>query len=230
MKYLIVSGVILHQNMIWKSRMDSTSSKIGKSIDVLNRLKHCLPTSIKGLIYKSLILSRIILLWGYQRERNLKLRKKTLRITSLKKYNAHTEPIFKSLNILNVSDIFSLCQLKFYYNLLHIKVPEYFYQLPFYANHGVHNHYTRQQQNLNICDVKHTLAKRYIIYSIPNLINETSSNIIDKVYTHCVNGSDIYILTSVSRLHILIFILFCLLKLCRIKVSVCLSVYLIYMN
>ena len=52
-------GIILHQNMKWKSHIDSISSKIGKSIGVLNRLKHCLPTSIKVLIYNSLILSRI---------------------------------------------------------------------------------------------------------------------------------------------------------------------------
>ena len=189
-------GVILHQNMNWKSHIDSISSKIGKSIGVLNRLKHCLPISIKVFMYNSLILSRInygILLWGYQCERILKLQKKALRIISSKKYNAHTEPIFKSLNLLKVSDIFSLCQLKFYYNLVHRKVPEYFYQLPFYANHEVHDHYTRQQQNLHICVAKHTFAKKCIRYSLPNLINETSSNIIDKVYTHSVNGFKQYV-------------------------------------
>ena len=152
--------------------------------------------SIKVLMYNSLILSRInygILLLGYQCERILKLQKKALRIISSKKYNAHTEPIFKSLNLLKVSYIFSLCQLKFYYNLVHRKVPEYFYQLPFYANHEVHDHYTRQQQNLHICVAKHTFAKKCIRYSLPNLINETSSNIIDKVYTHSVNGFRQYV-------------------------------------
>ena len=127
-------------------------------------------------------------MWGYQCERILKLQKKVLQIISSKKYNAHTEPIIKSLNLLKVSDISSLCQLKFYYNLVHRKVHEYFYQLPFYVNHGVHDHYTRQQQNLHICVVKHTFAKKCIRYSLPNLINETSLNIIDKVYTHSVNG------------------------------------------
>ena len=52
-----------------------------------------------------------------------------IRIIPLKKYNAQTEPIFKSLNLLKVSDIFSLCQLKCYYNLVHRNVPEYFHQL-----------------------------------------------------------------------------------------------------
>ena len=32
-----------------------------------------------------------------------------------------------------------------------------------------------------------------IRYSLPNLINETSSNIIDKVYTHSVNGFRRYV-------------------------------------
>ena len=77
--------------------------------------------------------------------------------------------------------------------IFHTPQKKYFYQLHFYANHEVHNHYTRQQQNLNICVVKHTFAKKCIIYSIPNLINETSSNIIDKVYTHCVNGFKQYV-------------------------------------
>ena len=98
-----------------------------------------------------------------------------------------------SLNLLKVSDIFSLCQLKFYHNLVHREVPEYFYQLPLYANHDVHNHYTRQQQNLHICVVKHTFARKCIRYSLPNLINETSSDIIDKVYTHGVNGFKLYV-------------------------------------
>ena len=61
------------------------------------------------------------------------------------------------------------------------------------SKHEVHDHYTRQQQNLHICVAKHTFAKKCIRYSLPNLINETSSNIIDKVYTHGVNGFRQYV-------------------------------------
>ena len=90
----------------------------------LKNLQLTVSTLLQAL-YNSLILSRInygILLWGYQSERIFKLQKKALRIISLKKYNAHTEPIFKSLNLLKLSDIFSLCQLKFYHNLVHREV------------------------------------------------------------------------------------------------------------
>ena len=65
--------------------------------------------------------------------------------------------------------------------------------IPLYANHEVHNHYTRQQQNLHICVAKDTFARKCIRYSLPNLINETSSDIIDKVFTHSVNGFKLYV-------------------------------------
>ena len=37
---------------------------------------------------------------------------------SCSKYNAHTEPLFKSLNLLKVEDIFKIKILKFYYKYL----------------------------------------------------------------------------------------------------------------
>ena len=50
-----------------------------------------------------------------------------------------------------------------------------------------------QQQNLHICVAKHTFARKCIRYSLPNLINETSSDVIDKVFTHSVNGFKLYV-------------------------------------
>ncbi len=50
-----------------------------------------------------------------QCERIVKLQKKIVRITSLSKYNAHTESIFKSLKLLKIMDILKLHELKFYY-------------------------------------------------------------------------------------------------------------------
>ncbi len=54
-----------------------------------------------------------ILAWGHQCKRIVKLQKKIIRISSLSKYNAHTEPIFKSLKLLKVKNILKLHELKF---------------------------------------------------------------------------------------------------------------------
>ena len=55
--------------------------------------------------------------------------KKYIRIIGLKKYNAHTEPLFKSFKLLKIADIFKLQQLKFYFSLINNKQPGYFNNL-----------------------------------------------------------------------------------------------------
>ena len=71
-------GIYLEKYMNWKRHTDYIASKISKSIGILNRLKHILPTEIKIMIYNSLILSHInygILTWGYHSDRRYKLQK-----------------------------------------------------------------------------------------------------------------------------------------------------------
>ncbi len=72
-------------------------------------------------------------------ERIVKLQKKIVRITSLSKYNAHTEPIFKLLKLLKVKDILKLHELKFYFKYKNNKLPWYIYNLPFVQNADIHN-------------------------------------------------------------------------------------------
>ena len=74
--------------MSWKYQ--SHSQKISQSIGIFNRLKSILPINYG------------ILTWGYEPESILKLQKKAVRIITLAKYNAHTEPIFKKLSILKI--------------------------------------------------------------------------------------------------------------------------------
>ena len=61
-----------------------------------------------------------IMTWGYKCDRINKLQNKAIRIVSLdplSKYNAHTEPICKRLQLLKVADILKIQELKCYYRL-----------------------------------------------------------------------------------------------------------------
>ncbi len=110
---------------------------------ILNKLKHFLPKQAKLHIYNSLILSHLnfgILAWGYHCDRIYKLQKKILCIICISKYNAHTESLFKSLNLLKVSDILQLQLLKFYYKYKNRKLPYYLAQLPFITQADIHDH------------------------------------------------------------------------------------------
>ena len=54
------------------------------------------------------------------------MQKKSLRIITGSEYLAHTEPLFKALEILKVEDLHNLKLLKFYYNLSYELLPTYF--------------------------------------------------------------------------------------------------------
>ena len=63
---------------------------------------------IKIMLYNSLLLPHInycLTTWGYQCHRLQKLQKRAIRIITLSKYNDHTAPLFKKLNLLTIKDI-----------------------------------------------------------------------------------------------------------------------------
>ena len=71
-------------------------------------------------IYNALFLSHMtygLLLWGNQVEQVSKLQKKSIRLITGNEYMAHSEPLFKELELLKIEDLYKLKILKFYYNL-----------------------------------------------------------------------------------------------------------------
>ena len=52
---------------------------------------------------------------------------KKIRIILRSKYNAHTEPLLKQLELLKLSDPLDLSALKFYFGYLHGSLPRSFY-------------------------------------------------------------------------------------------------------
>ena len=189
-------GIYLDKSMNWKSHIDYIASKISKSIGILNRLKYILPTDIKIMIYNSLILSHInygILMWGYHSDRLYKLQKRAMKIITLAPYNAHSEPLFKSLNILKISDIFTLFQLKFYHKLINKKLPSYFTNMQFKQNQNIHRYNTRRNINIHLPKINHSFAKRCIRYSLPIILKNSPTYIFHKLFTHSLKGFSVYV-------------------------------------
>ena len=101
-------GIHFDKHLSWNEHIHTISNKITKTIGILNKLKHHIPLNILLTIYNTLILPHInygILSWGFKSDRNLKLQKKAVRIITLSKFNAHSEPIFKRLNVLKVDSL-----------------------------------------------------------------------------------------------------------------------------
>ena len=132
----------------------------------------------------------------------MKLQKKAIRILTVNKYNAHTEPLFKLLNMLKCKDLFLLCQLKFYHKFINDRLPLYFQQLPLIRNREVHDHYTRGQNDIQANRVNHEFAKKCIRYHLSIVLSQISNDIKEKMYTHSLRGFIIYAKLKIIQTYI----------------------------
>ena len=128
-----------------------------------------------------------ILVWGFEYQRLVKLQKRCIRTICCAKYNAHTEPLFKSLNLMKIEDIFTCQALKFYYKYVHDKLPRYFSNLLSY-NSFYHDYPTRQQTNLHLAVSRTSQSSLCLRHYLPKLIQTLPSCVIDKVFTHSFPG------------------------------------------
>ena len=104
-------GITINKSLNWKSHVNVSCNKVLKYIAVIHRTKKYLPFSVLQTMYKSLILPIIyygLLLWGPHCERLFLLQKRIMRAITNSKYIAHTDPIFKTLNLLKLPDLYRL--------------------------------------------------------------------------------------------------------------------------
>ena len=142
-------------------------------------------------IYNSLILPQLtygILVWGYESNCIFKLQKMALRAMTSSKYNAHTNPLFKKMHLLKVGDIHTVQQLKFFYKLTQNNLPAYFNSFLIRRQHNIHELLTRNRHMLVTEKVHHKFAEKSIRYSVFKTVNDTPTQIIDKMYTHSLQG------------------------------------------
>jgi hypothetical protein len=190
-------GLILDQNLKWNYHIDSVSKKVSKILGIMTKLKNCLPQQILLTIYNSLILSHMnygLIVWGGKSGRLLKLQKRAVRIITKSRYNAHTNGLFKQLNVLKVEDLCALHDYKFCYKMYNEILPEYFLvdMMNRLNENSNHDHYTRQSNDIRLPAVRHEFARYSISYRYPSILNNMPSNFKEKFSTHSLSGFKIY--------------------------------------
>ena len=105
-------GIKLDRNLKFNSHCRHVSNKISKSTGILYKLSNYLSKKTLTAIYYSLIYPYLYycnLVWGKTFANHLynivKLQKRAVRIISQAPFLSHSEPLFKDLNILMLSDI-----------------------------------------------------------------------------------------------------------------------------
>ena len=132
--------------------------------------------------------------------------KKAIRYISNAKYNSHTTPVFKNLQLLQAVDIFKLACFKFFYKCENRRIPDYFINM--FLTHDntrrlkrircAPQRFNKMETNLPNnsnyeIKVKHTNSKycRFCIrHEIPKLIkdNYLPGKVLEKINTHSYSG------------------------------------------
>ncbi len=124
-------GIHLDEHLTWDCHIRYVCKKMSQGMFILNRVKNLVPFNVRRNLYFTLIHSRInygIHIWGNSSsiEKVYKIQKRALRTIHKTTFRSHTEPLFKSSNILKVSDIYKLQTSLFMYDFNNNLLPPSF--------------------------------------------------------------------------------------------------------
>ena len=138
------------------------------------------------MLYCSLVNSHLlygILVWGYECHRLEKIQKRIIRIITVSRYNAHTEPLsFQTKRHV---------EFKFTRILLPISTrqfPAYFYSFQI-TTQGSHHHYnTRHSDQIHVERTRTLYADKRVRIYLPNMVNSIPIPLLQKIVTLSLQG------------------------------------------
>ena len=185
-KYL---GVLIDSQLTFKSHMASVTKKISRTIGVMTKLRHYLNSKTLKMLYYSMVYPYLIYgiaIWGNTSNIFINpvyiLQKKAVRIitnnyTFGSYIKTHSAPLFKSLKILTIHDIFTLETLKFVYDCLKKTNPIQFHNYYHFSSNMMNTASTREFK-LNIPSVRTTTyGIKSLKYTGTSLWNNTPLHI-----------------------------------------------------
>ena len=159
-KYVKFLGLLLDDTLSWKYHLSELSKKFARTCGVLYKIRSFLPTETLVCLYNSLVMYGITV-WGQTCasyiDPIIKLQKKAVRNILHQSLFCHTTPIFNTLKLLKLPDIFKLRLLNFVFESLNKLAPHYFHSY-FSINSSIHSYYTRHSTHGDIyIEKKNTL-------------------------------------------------------------------------
>ena len=160
-------GVVIDQNLSFQPHINHVKGKVSRGIGILYKCRLYVKEETMRTLYNSFIYPHFtycIEVWGNIFETHLdqlvKIQKRAIRtIVGAKRFD-HTQPIFKKLNILNLSEIYLYFVQLFMYKYHHRILPNVFDDF-FVSNASIHNHFTRQRYHFHV-PLQSTLLSRTV--------------------------------------------------------------------
>ena len=177
-------GVIIDENLTWKKHVSEISTKLSRTIGILNRLKVFIPRDILVILYNSFVLPYLnysVLTWfssSVNCDKLFLLQKRAVRIIVNAGYRDHTANLFAKLKNLKFKDLYSLNLGKFMFKYMHNSLPDCFSSC-FTLTSNIHSHNTRSasRKNIHVCYNRTSLFKNSLIQRGVNYWNSLSESI-----------------------------------------------------
>ncbi len=148
-------GVIINNRLTWNDHVKAIYNKVSKSIGIIYRIRHNIPSNTLINLYHTLIhpyYEYCNIVWGSDNSTALqrlgRSQKRAVRAIVFANYYSHTAPIFKRLNIITITEINKLQTACFVYKSLNKLLPPQLADF-FTPNCSVHNLNTRQHSKLH---------------------------------------------------------------------------------
>ena len=176
-------GIFVDDGLDWAAHISHLARKISSGLYAIKSAKNFLSIQNLKMIYQSLVHSHLLygaILWGtthaYLLNKIKILQKKCIRLISKSAYNAHTEPLFRKLKILNLDNI-----VKFQLGIYMYKYSKNALPLPlldiFTRNRNVHQYHTRHHNDPHIFHRGTNKVIRSFIHKGPNIWASLPNNI-----------------------------------------------------
>ena len=172
-------GVFLDEHLSWKNHIQYLNGKISNSLFIMNRVKRIIPKDTLKTIYYALIypyLTYGLLAWGHtiHNDHNTLFlkQKRALRLINKAPYNSHTDPLFRTSNILKIKDLYEQKSLLFMIQFEKKQLPISFNTI-FQHNRERHpERPTRQSNQIYIKMPRNTFIASLPSFTIPQIWNK----------------------------------------------------------
>jgi hypothetical protein len=176
-------GIRLDEHMSFQANHDATMAKLNRATFMLNRVKNLIPSKTLTTLYHSLFhchLNYCAIITSCSSKSNIeklfKAQKKVIRIITHSKTHAHTEPLFKSLQIMTIHQIITKAKLMFMHSIYHNYASSAFLgQWTRNADRDL-GYELRHNADFALPRIKYSFLEKLPFYSLPIQWNSASPN------------------------------------------------------
>jgi len=189
-------GIYIDKHFSWHEQTYHVRNKIKNGIYALKLCSRYLSKNVLRTLYYSLIQPYLlygVLLWGSALQKYTRgitiLQKKAIRLVAKANYNAHTDPLYKSLLIPKFNDIYRIQLGRLIYSFHNRIIPKSLHNM-FLLNRKVHEYNTRQYREIHCEPIKTNLVLKSFLYKAPDLWSSLPQHIKDAKtivsFTKCI--------------------------------------------